>query len=65
MAACEVCGNDHYLSFEVIAAGDRHTFDSFGFSAPSVGGHCSDFCENASQSGMDNECRCGHPACGE
>ena len=29
MAKCEVCGNDYYLSFEVIAAGARHTFDSF------------------------------------
>ena len=29
MAECEVCGNDYYLSFEVITAGDRHVFDSF------------------------------------
>jgi hypothetical protein len=29
MATCEVCGNDYYLSFDVIAAGERHTFDSF------------------------------------
>ena len=29
MARCEVCGNDYYLSFEVITAGNRHTFDSF------------------------------------
>ena len=29
MATCEVCGNDYYLSFEVIAAGRRHVFDSF------------------------------------
>jgi hypothetical protein len=29
MAKCEVCGNDYYLSFEVIAAGKRHVFDSF------------------------------------
>ena len=29
MAICEVCGNDYHLSFEVIAAGKRHTFDSF------------------------------------
>ena len=29
MAECEVCGNDYYLSFEVIAAGERHVFDSF------------------------------------
>ena len=29
MAKCEVCGNDYYLSFEVITAGQRHVFDSF------------------------------------
>ncbi|HEU0051892.1 MAG TPA: hypothetical protein VFQ39_01900, partial [Longimicrobium sp.] len=29
MAKCEVCGNDYYLSFEVITAGKRHVFDSF------------------------------------
>ncbi len=29
MARCEVCGNDYYLSFEVIAADQKHVFDSF------------------------------------
>jgi len=29
MAECEVCGNDYYLAFEVIAAGRKHVFDSF------------------------------------
>ena len=29
MAKCEVCGNDYYLSFEVVAAGQRHVFDCF------------------------------------
>lgn len=29
MGQCEVCGNDYYLSFEVVTAGERHTFDSF------------------------------------
>jgi hypothetical protein len=29
MATCEVCGNDYYLSFQVTAAGQTHTFDSF------------------------------------
>jgi hypothetical protein len=29
MAVCEVCGNDYYLSFQVVAAGHTHTFDSF------------------------------------
>ena len=27
MAQCEVCGNDYYLSFEVVTAGNRHVFD--------------------------------------
>jgi hypothetical protein len=29
MARCEVCGNDYDKSFEVISAGQTHTFDSF------------------------------------
>jgi len=29
MAQCEVCGNNYYLSFEVITAGNRHVFDCF------------------------------------
>jgi hypothetical protein len=29
IAKCEVCGNEYYLSFEVVTAGVRHTFDSF------------------------------------
>src|SRR5262245_66343302 len=29
MQQCEVCGNDYYLSFEVITAGNRHVFDCF------------------------------------
>jgi len=29
MARCEVCGNDYDKSFEVIAQGNSHTFDSF------------------------------------
>jgi hypothetical protein len=29
MARCEVCGNDYYRSFEVIAGGVHHVFDSF------------------------------------
>ncbi len=29
MAKCEVCGNDHYLSFEVVTGDERHVFDSF------------------------------------
>lgn len=29
MATCEVCHNEYDKAFEVIAAGERHTFDSF------------------------------------
>ena len=29
MAKCDVCGNDYDKSFQVIAAGRTHTFDSF------------------------------------
>jgi hypothetical protein len=29
MAKCDVCGNDYARSFEVTAAGQTHTFDSF------------------------------------
>ncbi len=29
MAVCEVCGNNYQRSFEVLAAGERHVFDSF------------------------------------
>lgn len=29
MARCEVCGNEYYLAFEVVAAGKTHVFDSF------------------------------------
>jgi hypothetical protein len=29
MAQCEVCGNNYYLAFEVITAGETHVFDCF------------------------------------
>lgn len=29
MATCEVCGNDYDKTFELVAAGDHHTFDCF------------------------------------
>jgi hypothetical protein len=29
MARCEVCGNDYEMAFQVVAAGQTHTFDSF------------------------------------
>jgi hypothetical protein len=29
VAICEVCGNDYDKAFEVVSAGESHTFDSF------------------------------------
>lgn len=29
VAQCEVCGNDYDLAFEIVTAGESHTFDSF------------------------------------
>ncbi len=29
MAQCEVCGNEYDKSFEIVMAGESHTFDSF------------------------------------
>ena len=40
MAKCEVCGNDYDKSFDVIAAGRRHTFDSFECAISSLAPQC-------------------------
>lgn len=29
MASCEVCGNEYDKAFQVVRAGEEHTFDSF------------------------------------
>jgi hypothetical protein len=29
MAVCDVCGNDYDKAFQVLMAGEKHTFDSF------------------------------------
>jgi Rieske Fe-S protein len=29
MAVCEMCGNDYDKAFDVVVAGESHTFDSF------------------------------------
>ncbi len=29
MARCETCGNDYDKAFDVMMAGEKHTFDSF------------------------------------
>ncbi|MFF7408127.1 hypothetical protein [Streptomyces lydicus] len=40
MAACEVCGNDYEMAFEVHAAGAVHTFDSFECAAHKLAPVC-------------------------
>lgn len=40
MAKCEVCGNDYDKSFEIIVAGQRHTFDSFECAIHAVAPKC-------------------------
>jgi hypothetical protein len=40
MAKCEVCGNDYDKSFELIAAGACHTFDSFECALPAIAPVC-------------------------
>jgi len=40
MAKCEVCGNDYDKSFEVIAAGAKHVFDSFECAIQAVAPSC-------------------------
>jgi hypothetical protein len=41
MAQCEVCHNDYDKSFEVIAAGGRHVFDSFECAIHALAPSCS------------------------
>jgi hypothetical protein len=40
MAACEVCGNDYEMAFEVRAAGAVHTFDSLECAAHKLAPIC-------------------------
>lgn len=40
MARCEVCGNEYDKSFEVVAAGARHVFDSFECAIRSMAPAC-------------------------
>jgi hypothetical protein len=40
MAQCEVCGNDYDKSFEVVAQGRRHVFDSFECAIHAVAPRC-------------------------
>ena len=41
MAKCEVCGNQYDKSFEVIAGGVRHIFDSFECAIQAMAPSCS------------------------
>jgi len=38
--ACEVCGNDYDKAFEIIAGGERHTFDSFECAIQALAPRC-------------------------
>ncbi|HUP66266.1 MAG TPA: hypothetical protein VM557_13395 [Thermoanaerobaculia bacterium] len=40
MAVCEVCGNDYDKSFEVIARGSKHVFDSLECAAHKLAPTC-------------------------
>lgn len=40
MARCETCGNDYDKSFEVVMAGETHTFDSFECAAFALAPRC-------------------------
>lgn len=40
MAACEVCGNEYDKAFELIAAGQKHMFDSFGCAIQAIAPVC-------------------------
>lgn len=41
MARCEVCGNEYDKAFDVIAGGQRHTFDSFECAIHQLAPQCS------------------------
>lgn len=40
MSPCEVCGNDYDRSFQVIAGGTSHTFDSIECDSSAIAPHC-------------------------
>lgn len=40
MAVCEVCGNDYDKAFEVVMAGESHTFDSFECATHALAPRC-------------------------
>lgn len=40
MATCEVCGNEYDKTFEVVMAGETHTFDSFECATHALAPRC-------------------------
>jgi hypothetical protein len=42
MAKCDACGNDYDKSFQVVADGDTHTFDSFECAIQTLAPTCED-----------------------
>jgi hypothetical protein len=40
MPQCETCGNDYDKSFDVVMAGQRHTFDSFECAIQALAPRC-------------------------
>ena len=51
MAKCEVCGNEYDTAFELIAAGARHTFDSFECAIQAIAPIC-EHCKVVKRSGV-------------
>jgi hypothetical protein len=48
---------------EQIQKADQCQYPGCKCSRPAAGDYCGDVCANAQESGMDNECKCGHPEC--
>ena len=40
MATCEVCGNEYDKTFDVVMAGETHTFDSFECATHALAPRC-------------------------
>lgn len=40
MSKCEYCGNDYDKSFEIVMAGQEHTFDSFECAIQALAPRC-------------------------
>jgi hypothetical protein len=40
MSRCEVCGNDYDKAFDIVMAGETHTFDSFECAIQALAPRC-------------------------